>query len=395
MLIKIDVNLDVFDQYEAMMNWLTREEALARLGTKPQTLYANVSRGRISARPDPADPRKSLYRQDDVERLAGRQQGRRPARIVAAESIAWGEPVLETAISTISADQLLYRGEDAVKLAETATLGAAARLLWASDERPDFANRAQARQPGIAAAYRAMAELAATAMPTSGRHRAVLLEDAALVVSFLSGALAAPGSDPVHERLARQWQRPDAADPLRRALVLLAEHELNASTFAARVTASTGAPLAAAVLSGLAALSGPLHGNASQSMAGLVDQAQRLGAEAAIAAHLRQGGTLPCFGHRLYAKGDARATALLAAFTAPQVFVELATASERLTGEKPNIDFALAAMTAAFDLPDDAPLQVFALARSVGWIAHALEQVEMGTLIRPRARYTGPRPQIS
>lgn len=377
------------------MSWLTAEDALARLGTKPQTLYANVSRGRIAARPDPDDPRKSLYRQEDVERMASRKQGRRPARAVAAETIAWGEPVLDTAISTILDDRLLYRGEDAVKLAETATLGAAAQLLWASDQRPDFANRAQARQPGIAAAYRAMAELAATEMPTSGRHRTVLIEDAARVVSYLGGALAAPGTDPMHERLARQWQRPDAADPIRRALVLLTEHELNASTFAARVTASTGAPLAAAVLSGLAALSGPLHGNASQSMRALVDQAQRQGPESAIAAHLRQAGALPCFGHRLYAEGDVRAAALMASFTVPPVFVDLAGAGERLTGEKPNIDFALSAMTAAFGLPEDAPLQIFALARSVGWIAHALEQVETGALIRPRARYTGPRPEIS
>ena len=71
------------------MSWLTAEQALAQLGTKPQTLYANVSRGRIGARPDPDDPRRSLYRQEDVERLAARQKGRRPARTVAAETIAW------------------------------------------------------------------------------------------------------------------------------------------------------------------------------------------------------------------------------------------------------------------------------------------------------------------
>jgi citrate synthase len=371
------------------MSWLTSEEALARLGTKPQTLYANVSRGRIAARPDPGDPRKSLYRQDDVERLAGRQRGRQPARSVAAETIAWGEPVLETAISTIAEDRLLYRGKDAVDLAETATLGATAQLLWAAEDRPDFANRAQARQPGMAAAYRAMAELAATDMPTAGRHRAVLLADAARAVSFLAGSLVAAGTEPVHERLARQWQRQEAADPIRRALVLLAEHELNASTFAARVTASTGAPLSAAVLAGLAALSGPLHGNASQSMAGLVEAARRDGAIHAITTQIRQGSALPCFGHRLYAKGDVRATALMAAFAVPAIFRDMAEAGERLTGEKPNVDFALSALVAAFNLPVDAPLQIFALARSVGWIAHALEQVETGALIRPRARYVG------
>jgi citrate synthase len=174
--------------------------------------------------------------------------------------------------------------------------------------------------------------------------------------------------------------------------VLLAEHELNASTFAARVTASTGAPLSAAVLAGLAALSGPLHGTASQSMAGLVDRAKAQGAEAAIAVQIRQGGALPCFGHKLYPDGDVRAVALMAAFPVPELFRSLAEAGERLTGEKPNVDFALCALVEAFGLPADAPLQIFALARSVGWIAHALEQIETGALIRPRARYVGIEP---
>lgn len=371
------------------MSWLSAEVALERLGTKPQTLYANVSRGRIAARPDPEDSRRSLYREEDVERLARRGRGRRPAQNVAAEAIAWGEPVLETAISTVAEGRLLYRGRDAAELAETATLGAVARLLWEAEGEVGFAGRAQARQPGIAAAYRAIAELAATDMPAAGRKRSVLLGDAARTVSFLAGALAAPGPDPVHHRLARQWQRPEAAEPIRRALVLLAEHELNASTFAARVTASTGAPLSAAVLAGLAALSGPLHGTASQAMAGLVDDTERLGVEAALVARLRRGEPLTCFGHPLYPGGDVRAAALMQAFQPPKAFLDLAEAGERLSGERPNIDFALAALTKAFDLPTEAPLQIFALARSVGWIAHALEQVETGALIRPRARYVG------
>ena len=371
------------------MSWMTAEAALALLGTKPQTLYANVSRGRIAARADPDDPRRSLYRQEDVERLAARQKGRRPAAAVAAESIAWGEPVLSTAISTVAQGRLVYRGRDAVALAERAGLEEAAALLWPSAAVPDFSGRARANRPGMAAAYRAVAELAATDMPAAGRARPVLLADAARTVGFLAGALAEPGTQPLHRRLAARWQRPEAADIIRRALVLLAEHELNASTFAARVTASTGAPLAAAVLAGLAALSGPLHGNASLGMAGLVERAGRHGAEAAVAAHLRQGQPLPCFGHRLYPEGDVRAPALLAGFALPPPYAALAEAGTRLTGEQPNIDFALAALTSAFALPADAPLQLFALARSVGWIAHALEQIETGALIRPRARYVG------
>ncbi len=374
------------------MGWISADAALALLGTKPQTLYANVSRGRIAARPDPNDPRRSQYRQQDVERLAARRQGRRPAQAVAAETIAWGEPVLETRISTVVDGRLLYRGQDAVALAETATLGAVARFLWQANAEVDFGGRARALAPGMPAAYRAVAELAATDLPAGGRNRAVLLADAARAVSFLAGALAAPGSDPVHDRLARKWGRPQAADAIRRALVLLAEHELNASTFAARVTASTGAPLSAAVLSGLAALSGPLHGTASLGMASLLERAQRDGAKAAVSAYLRQGGALPCFGHPLYTDGDVRAAALMKAFEMPTVFTELAQAGNSLTGERPNIDFALSAMVRAFDLPTDAPLQIFALARSVGWIAHALEQIETGALIRPRARYVGVEP---
>lgn len=371
------------------MSWISAEAALLRLGTKPQTLYANVSRGRIAARPDPADPRRSLYREEDVERLAARPRGRRRSALVAAEAIAWGEPVLETAISTVRAGRLLFRGVDAAALAEQDTLEAVAALLWSSSQAPDFSSATGAAQPGIAAAYRAIAERAATDMPVIGRARAVLLGDAAGCVAALAGALAGPGDGPVHQRLARQWGRRDAEGPIRAALVLLAEHELNASTFAARVAASTGAPLASAVMAGLAALSGPLHGSASQTMAGLVEAARRLGPEAAVAAHLRLGQPLPCFGHRLYGQGDVRAEALLARFEAPPLFTALAEAGTRLSGEKPNIDFALVALGAAFTLPEDAPLHLFALARSVGWLAHALEQGETGTLIRPRARYVG------
>ncbi|KQN74433.1 citrate synthase [Devosia sp. Leaf64] len=372
------------------MSWISADQALSLLGTKPQTLYANVSRGRIAARPDPDDPRRSLYRQDDVERLAARQKGRRPATTVAAESIAWGEPVLETAISTVANGHFYIRGKDVAALAKSATLEDMAALLWNTSGPIDFAAiTSSGSSAGLIAVYRQIAELAATQMPPIGRARSVLIKDATLVVSLVASAITGARSGPVHERLAMQWQRPDAANSLRCALVLLAEHELNASTFAARVTASTGAPLAAAVLSGLAALSGPLHGTASLSMGALVRDAKRHGVEATISSLLRQGRPLPCFGHRLYPDHDIRAPALMATFEVPKLFAELAKVGEAMSGEKPNIDFALSALVAVYDLPEDAPLQIFALARSVGWLAHALEQIETGALIRPRARYAG------
>ncbi|MCQ1856394.1 citrate/2-methylcitrate synthase, partial [Neorhizobium galegae] len=112
------------------MLWITAEEALSRLGTKPQTLYANVSRGRIRAKADPADPRRSLYQADDVKRLSERHAGRRQSAAVAADAIRWGDPVLPTTISTISNERLFYRGRDAVELCEHATLEEVAALLW-------------------------------------------------------------------------------------------------------------------------------------------------------------------------------------------------------------------------------------------------------------------------
>jgi citrate synthase len=199
---------------------------------------------------------------------------------------------------------------------------------------------------------------------------------------------------PLHRRFASVWRRPEAAQLLRRTLVLLADHELNASTFAARITASTGAPLAGAVLAGLATLAGPLHGNAYLAVAALAADAAREGAGAAARAWLARGQPLPGFGHRLYPAGDPRAEALLTLFPLPPAYAALATIGQELAGEPPNIDFALTALAAAFNLPADAPFTLFAVARSTGWLAHALEQAAMGTPIRPRAAYVGLPPSV-
>jgi citrate synthase len=202
-----------------------------------------------------------------------------------------------------------------------------------------------------------------------------------------------PGEGPIHRRLARAWGCDDAgADLLRRALVLLADHELNASTFAVRVTASTRASLAACVITGLSALSGPLHGGMTRRVLALMREAEREGLEAALAERLAAGTGVPGFGHPLYPDGDARATALLASFTLPPAYARMREAAAALTGEEPNIDFALTAMAARLGLAEDVPFLIFAVARCTGWIAHALEQNETGRLIRPRARYTGPEP---
>lgn len=172
--------------------------------------------------------------------------------------------------------------------------------------------------------------------------------------------------------------------------MLLADHELNASTFAVRVTVSTGASLASGVLAGLATLSGPLHGRAAVGVAELVHAGRRQGVRTAVREWLGCGRVLSGFGRPVYPDGDVRAEALLGAFTVPAEYRKLRAIVEEMAGERPNIDFALAAMTACHRLPPESPLVLFALARTVSWLAHAMEQASAGHLIRPRARYVGP-----
>ncbi|SEF34526.1 citrate synthase [Variovorax sp. NFACC27] len=377
--------------------WLPAAEALELMQVRPQTLYASVSRGRIRAKPDAADPRRSLYHRDDVQRIAARARGRRSSETVASEAIQWGEPVLASAVSTVAEGRLLYRGQDACVLAGHATLEEVAGLLWESPS-PRFAASSAVALPGTQAAplqagLLALASRAATDLPSRGRSRSVLQAEAADAIGALADALlgAAPARDvPLHMRLASAWRRPRAADDLRRALVLLADHELNASTFAARVTASTGASVSACLLTGLSTLTGPLHGGASAAVQALMRSAAAIGAEAAVREWLAHDRPLAAFGHPLYPQGDARCRALLANIELPPAFGELRDIGEKLLGDAVNIDFALAALAAVHRLPAGAPLTLFALARTVGWTAHVLEQQATGQLIRPRARYTGP-----
>jgi citrate synthase len=376
-------------------DWLTATEAMDALGVRPQTLYAYVSRGRIEARAQDGDPRKSLYRGADVAELAKRKRQGRKASQVAAAAIAWGEPVLPSAITTIQGGKLYYRGLDAAELASTATFEAAAGHLWQAPSGLFDAPHQNPPTYGPAARGRMFALLAArAATDVAGRGRApqtLLPEAAALLEAFADAIAGQRFEGPIHVRLARAWHCDDeGADLIRRTLVLAADHELNASTFAARVTASTGASLAAAALAGLAALSGPLHGGMAARVQVFVQESLKVGAEAAVRARIEAGLPIPGFGHPLYPAGDPRAAALLEAFVLTPEYQAILDAALGITGQRPNIDFALTALTWTLDLPDEAPFLIFAMARLAGWTAHALEQLQTGQLIRPRARYTGP-----
>ncbi|MFY8209875.1 MAG: citrate/2-methylcitrate synthase, partial [Caulobacter sp.] len=362
-----------------MADWLDAEQVLERLGIRPQTLYAYVSRGRIEAAAHPSDPRRSLYRASDVAALARKKARGRRVADVAAEAIAWGEPVLPSAITTVSGGKLWYRGEDAAGLADQGlTLENVARLLRGGH---GAALKASSRPPPPATdsarsrLFLTLAERAGREPPARGRAPlALAMEAADLLDAIVDAATGQAGDGPAHQRFAQAWNlTADGADLVRRALVLMADHELNASTFAARVAASTGASLSAACLAGLSALSGPLHGGMAARVEAFIDEADRRGEARAVSSRLEQGASLPGFDHPLYPDGDPRAAALLARFEPPPPLAALWRATQAATGLAPNIDFALVALARGLALPPDAPFILFATARSAGWSAHAIE----------------------
>jgi citrate synthase len=190
-----------------------------------------------------------------------------------------------------------------------------------------------------------------------------------------------------------------AADVIRTALVLCADHELNVSAFTARCAASAGASPYDVVAAAVATLKGHRHGGAAERVLALVPEATTLNrARAVVAGRLRRGEGVPGFGHPLYPSGDPRAELLMRLAEASgnesawRPFRYLSGAAPSVLHDMPNLDFGLAAITRAYRLPESAPLILFLLGRTVGWIAHAIEQYASGQLIRPRARYTGPTP---
>jgi citrate synthase len=381
-------------------SWIPRAEALEQLGVKPQTLYAYVSRGRISARSDPDDPRRSLYAAEDVARLLDRSAARtRP--LPGTPSMPRGEAVLETAVSRVIDSRLYYRGKDAAELAETLTLEGVARHLWNAEEDPfnELKPRIDVTFPGgpRARAFAGLARRAEEDAASAGRSERSLRREAASLMSELVDSISGGGPRlQLHQRLARLWKLEERDSQLiRRALVLAADTEVNAPTLAVRVAASTGASLAASALAGLSALSGPKYGGRVAHVASYVMESRRSSdARTAARQRLAQGLEIPGFGHRLYPDGDPRARALIEAAKLPDELMDIVRVGEGLTGQAPNFDLALALVGRHLDLPKDGPFTLYAVGRTAGWLAHALEQVAQGSPIRARVRYVGAEPDI-
>jgi citrate synthase len=422
---------------------LTAAEAAAQLGVKLGTLYAYVSRGWLKSYRRHVG-REALYRRTDIEALRGMtmpERGRRARSLPDASSwvtiaqppTADGSPsgviVAESAVSSIIEGQLAYRGYPIEEVVEHATYEEVCLLLW-NGERPT-PSEVERLCRAIAAAQ--MPPPVASALSGVGQHAPSLLrlavmmpvlaaqprnparqrsDDAREIVRMMPLALLPAAtrnaqrkqqSFSTAERLLhafsgsdyRAWER----RALDRVLVACAEHELNASTFAARVVASTGADLYASVLAALCSLSGPIHGGACdriETMFAALESGIRL--ETMLQQFSEQHLLPPGFGHAIYPGGDPRAVLLrtvassVSRHKGKRWYDTACKVEERVWQRdqlRPNLDFYLTVCTRMLGFPRGLPAAIFALGRTAGWIAHSLEQYADNRLIRPRMRYRG------
>ena len=400
--------------------WISRTEALKRLEVKPQTLYAYVSRQRIAAKSDPTHPRLSLYALDDVERLSRRAPGRiartdsradhgapRPhaAASLAGGTVTRGEAAIDTEIAITLHGHHYVRGRDLVTLAQTENFESVAALLWRSGSpnpfgplkpRPDVNFPGGPRTRVLSMLSRRLEEDALSEI-NMGRDRGA--EAASLLNEMFDSVTNGGPRLFFHQRLARAWKVYDLKDVdlLRRALVLSADTSLDEATLAVRVAAATMGPLAIPLIAGFATLTSPKLGGRISRAESYVTQVRRHGNPLALAKGLLEKGLeLPGFEKELSSSETLRAHDLIEA--APHMGEDLKLilrVGEDLTGQSAGMSLALALIGRHLDLPREAPLTLYGLGRSAGWLAHAIEQMQTGASPRARLRYIGVHPEAA
>ena len=398
---------------------LSAAEAAERLGVKPETLYAYVSRGLL---PREKTARGSTFDPRDVARLA--QSGRQaPARETGVQQPA---PVFVTSLSLIEEGRLFYRGRDAVELSRERTFEEVASWLWRGewgDPGPwptpapavtrAAANVLEASGAGARPVERFMLAAAAAGVADELRHdlspTAVEMAGRGLISVLVTSLGGSSAAGPVARRL---WSCLSGLEPtdervgvLEAALVLCADHELAPSTMAARVAASFRADPYAVVLTGLGPASGSWYAGSSgapSEVEQLLEEASDLGAERAIGQRLLRGGAIPHgFGMPLYAGGDPRGAELLARLDrvhgTPErhrVVAEVLEVAASRGFPPPNVDMGLGALSFCAGMPGESGQAVATLGKVVGWLAHALEEYADPTLFRARGYYVGRQPEL-
>ncbi len=393
--------------------------AAERLGVKPETIYAYISRGLL--RRVRGGRRRSLLYAAEVERLALKGK---PRLRIGPSTLA-----IASAVTTLGRDRPYYRGRDALALAGTTAYETVAEWLWSGTwpEPDDVAGLWQSHPAAVEASRAAQAHLPPGTLPIDRIQIAVAvlgatdplrfhLDEAAvtatarrLIAGMVDALPPAAGGTPAEAPsiAAKLWSRLTARRPspgllrvLDAALVLLADHELAASTLAARVAASVRADPYAVVATGLGVLAGPMHGGASLGVERLLRNVSRPELVASVLGeHLRRNEQIPGVGHPVYAHGDGRAHRLLALLAAADPGSERVAVAQHLVAELQNrrlgdvnIDFALGSLADTCGMTDGAGQAIFAVARSAGWVAHALEEYRHPTPLRPRSLSLGPSP---
>ncbi len=422
------------DQYH---DYLPASEAADYLGVKLATLYAYTSRGLVQSVPGPKG-RARLYLKRDLERLRARRDARAGHGPVAASALRFGEPVLDSSITAIAWDRgPIYRGIPAIELAERDTpFEEVAELLWSgTPPDDDQAHRTSyfwsaldfgmPPEPLRALVHESLPALTALTLVVpllasrdpgrfTTRPEAVLPRARSLIRRMIASlALCRPSAEVEEglvEALAAETlaaavlaafgadRSETAVRAVNRALVLGADHELNASTFAARVAASTGADIHACITAALATLSGPRHGGSADRIEALLEEISSPDeAIDVVYERQRRGEAIEGFGHPLYPEGDPRGRALLelaldleGGDPGIEKCLALVRGMEQSGQGGPTVDTGLVALSLALGLPRGAASGFFAVSRCVGWVAHAIEQYEAGYLLRPRARYQAP-----